>query len=71
MTVSSILKFTVYGETYEEILFTVEERISEFFEVDSDTLKTKFNYEIHIQENMDMIEGSPYEAEAIVRGRNV
>ncbi len=71
MTVSSIFRFTVYGESYEEILSNAEYRISEFFEVNLEDVSKKFNYELDVRENIDMLDGNPYEAEVIVRGRNV
>jgi hypothetical protein len=71
VTVSSIFRFTVYGESYEEILSNAEYRISEFFEVNLEDVSKKFNYELDVRENIDMLDGNPYEAEVIVRGRNV
>jgi hypothetical protein len=61
----------VYGESYEEILSNAEYRISEFFEVNLEDVSKKFNYELDVRENIDMLDGNPYEAEVIVRGRNV
>lgn len=71
MTVSYIFRFTVYGESYEEILSNAEYRISEFFEINLEDVSKKFNYELDVRENIDMLDGNPYEAEVTVRGRNV
>jgi hypothetical protein len=52
-------------------LCAMRNRISEFFEVNLEDVSKKFNYELDVRENIDMLDGNPYEAEVIVRGRNV
>jgi hypothetical protein len=48
-----------------------EHRISDFFQLDIDEVKSKFNYEISVVENVDMSADNDYEATVIVRGRDV
>lgn len=71
MSITTTLKFVVYADSHEELIENAELRIADFFQVDSDDVRKKFNYEIDAVENMDMTADSEYEATITVRGRDV
>lgn len=71
MSVVTILKFLVYADSHDELIENAELRISDFFQVDVEDVKNKFNYELDVVENTDMTSDSEYEATVTVRGRNV
>jgi len=71
MSVITTLKFFISGNSYEELIAIAEDRISEFFNVELDSVRKKFSYEIDITENLDMVDDSAYLATVIVKGRDV
>jgi hypothetical protein len=71
MSVVTNLKFFISGNSYEELVSIAEDRISDFFNVESDSVRKKFSYEIDITENLDMVDDSTYLATVIVKGRDV
>jgi len=71
MSVVTTLKIFISGNSYEELIAIAEDRISEFFNVESDSVRKKFSYEIDITENLDMVDDSTYLATVIVKGRDV
>jgi hypothetical protein len=71
MSVVTSLKFTVYADSHDELVKIAEHRISDFFQIDVEDVKSKFNYEISVVENVDMSADNDYEATIIVRGRDV
>ena len=71
MSVVTTLKIFISGNSYEELIAIAEDRISEFFNVESDSVRKKFSYEIDITENLDMVDDSTYLANVIVKGRDV
>jgi hypothetical protein len=71
MSVVTNLKFFISGNSYEELVSIAEDRISDFFSVESDSVRKKFSYEIDITENLDMVDDSTYLATVIVKGRDV
>lgn len=71
MSVVTTLKFIVYADSHEELVENAELRISDFFQVDLEDVKKRFNYEIDVVENTDMTADSEYEATITVRGRDV
>ena len=71
MTRTTAAKFSAYGDSYDEILEIIEEKICEFFDVSLEELHSKFNYEFQIFESTDMDSDSSYECLAIVRKRDV
>ena len=71
MSVVTTLKFVVYADSHEELVEHAELRISDFFQIDVEDVKKKFNYEVDVVENTDMTADSEYEATITVRGRDV
>ena len=71
MSVVTTLKFFVSSDSYEEIVEISENRISEFFNVELDSVRKKFGYEINVVEDLDSVGDSMYQAVVIVRGRDV
>jgi len=71
MSVVTSLKFTVYADSHDELIEIAEHRISDFFQIDVEDVKSKFNYEINVVENVDVSADNDYEATIIVRGRDV
>jgi hypothetical protein len=71
MSVVTTLKFTVYADSHDELIETAEHRISDFFQINIEDVKSKFNYEVNVVENLDMSADNEYEATIIVRGRDV
>jgi len=71
MSVITTLKIFISGNSYEELISIAEDRISDFFNVESDSVRKKFSYEIDIAENLDMVDDSTYLATVIVKGRDV
>jgi len=71
MSVVTVAHLLVSGDDYEEISLAAEKRISEFFDVDVSDLKNKFNYEILVKETEDMESESFYQAQVVVRNRDV
>ena len=71
MSIVTTLKFVVYADSHEELIETAELRIADFFQVDVEDIKKKFNYEVDVVENTDMTADSEYEATITVRGRDV
>lgn len=71
MSVTTTARFTVYGDIYEDLVTTAEERISEFFEINASDVKKKFNYELLVEENSNMESEHSYSAQVIVRSRDV
>ena len=71
MSVVTTLKFTVYVDSHDELMEVAEHRISDFFQLDIEDVKSKFNYEISVVENVEMSADNDYEATVIVRGRDV
>jgi hypothetical protein len=71
MSVITTLKIFISGNSYEELISIAEDRISDFFNVESDSVRKKFSYEIDIVENLDMVDDSTYLATVIVKGRDV
>ena len=71
MSVITTLKIFISGNSYEELISIAEDRISDFFNVESDSVRKKFSYEIDIAENLDMVDDYTYLATVIVKGRDV
>lgn len=71
MSVTITARFSVYGNNYEDLVEATEERISTFFEVNISDVKKKFNYELIVEEGLDVTSEAAYEAVAIVRKRDV
>jgi hypothetical protein len=71
MSIVTTLKFVTYGDSHDELLQSAESRISEFFQVDLEDVKSKYNYEVDVVENTDMNSDNEFEATITVRGRNV
>jgi hypothetical protein len=71
MSVVTVAHLLVSGDDYEEIYLAAEKRISEFFDVDVSDVKDKFNYEILVKETEDMESESFYQAQVVVRSRDV
>jgi hypothetical protein len=71
MSVVTVAHLLVSGDDYEEISLAAEKRISEFFDVDVSDVKNKFNYEILVKETEDMESESFYQAQVVVRNRDV
>ena len=71
MSVVTTLKFTVYADSHDELMEVAEHRISDFFQINIEDIKSKFNYEISVVENVEMSADNDYEATVIVRGRDV
>lgn len=71
MSITSTFTFTVRGENHYELVSFAEERIAEFFEIEVIEVQKKLSYELNIKENQDMSSDYAYEAEIIVRGRDV
>jgi hypothetical protein len=71
MSVVTTLKFNVYADSHDELIETAEHRISDFFQINIEDVKSKFNYEVNVVENLDMSADNEYEATIVVRGRDV
>lgn len=71
MSVTITARFSVCGNNYEDLVEATEERISTFFEVNISDVKKKFNYELIVDEGLDVTSENAYEAVAIVRKRDV
>lgn len=71
MSIFSTLSLKIYGDTYEEIVMSCQERICEFYEIEESDIKTKISYEINIRENQEMESDCAYEASITVRGKDV
>jgi hypothetical protein len=71
MSVVTIAHLSVSGDDYEEISLAAEKRISEFFNVNVFDVKKKFNYELLVKETEDMESESFYQAQVVVKNRDV
>jgi hypothetical protein len=71
MSVVTIAHLFVSGDDYEEISLAAEKRISEFFNVNVSDVKKKFNYELLVKETEDMESESFYQAQVVVKNRDV
>ena len=71
MSVVTVAHLLVSGDDYEEISLAAEKRISEFFNVNVSDVKKKFNYELLVKETEDMESESFYQAQVVVRNRDV
>jgi hypothetical protein len=71
MSVVTVAHLFVSGDDYEEISLAAEKRISEFFNVNVSDVKKKFNYELLVKETEDMESESFYQAQVVVRNRDV
>lgn len=71
MSITATLKFTVHGDTYQDLTYSADNNIAEFFEVNVDDVRKKFSYEVLVTENTDMNSDFSYEALIVVKGRDV
>jgi hypothetical protein len=71
MSVVTVAHLFVSGDDYEEISLAAEKRISEFFNVNVSDVKKKFNYELLVKETEDMESESFYQAQVVVKNRDV
>jgi hypothetical protein len=71
MSVITTLKIIICGDSYEELVSISDSRISEFFNIELESVRKKFNYEINVAEDIDSEEDCVYQAEVVVRGRDV
>jgi hypothetical protein len=71
MSVVTVAHIFVSGDDYEEISLAAEKRISEFFNVNVSDVKKKFNYELLVKETEDMESESFYQAQVVVKNRDV
>lgn len=71
MSVVTVAHLLVSGDDYEEISLAAEKRISEFFNVNVSDVKKKFNYELLVKETEDMESESFYQAQVVVKNRDV
>jgi hypothetical protein len=71
MSVVIVAHIFVSGDDYEEISLAAEKRISEFFNVNVSDVKKKFNYELLVKETEDMGSESFYQAQVVVKTRDV
>ena len=71
MSVVTVAHLLVSGDDYEEISFAAEKRISEFFNINVSDVKKKFNYELLVKETQDMESDSFYQAQVVVKNRDV
>jgi len=71
MSVVTVAHLFVNGDDYEEISLAAEKRISEFFNVNVSDVKKKFNYELLVKETEDMESESFYQAQVVVKNRDV
>lgn len=71
MSVVTIANLLVSGDDHEEISLAAEKRISEFFNVDISDVKNKFNYELLVKETENMESESFYQAQVVVKKRDV
>jgi hypothetical protein len=71
MSVVTVAHLSVSGDDYEEISLAAEKRISEFFNINVSDVKKKFNYELLVKETQDMESDSFYQAQVVVKNRDV
>jgi hypothetical protein len=71
MSVVTVAHLLVSGDDYEEISLAAEKRISEFFNINVSDVKKKFNYELLVKETQDMESDSFYQAQVVVKNRDV
>lgn len=71
MSVAIALSFNIYGDTHSYFVEQAEARIADFFEIDYDDVRKKFNYEIDVKENQEMMSDYAYEALVVVKSRDV
>lgn len=71
MSVVTVAHLLVNGDDYDEISLAAEKRISEFFNVNVSDVRKKFNYELLVKETEDMESESFYQAQVVVKNRDV
>jgi hypothetical protein len=71
MSVVTVAHLSVSGDDYREISLAAEKRISEFFNINVSDVKKKFNYELLVKETQDMESDSFYQAQVVVKNRDV
>lgn len=72
--ISVSANFTVWGDSYAEVLSEVKKSVAELFELEQEEVSlSKFNFDIDIQDMTDSteFEEKSYKAEVIVKVRNV
>lgn len=69
MSVSTTYDFTVYGDSYTEVLENAEVEISTFLGIDTDEINNRASYEMHIQQDFGMDAEFTFKANVIARLR--